>query len=75
MAEEKVVTEGKVSISSSHPSMNVLRGLGNLQGGKGGRNSGAHELMNSGCLSFKERPISGWSLVLLGKLKKPTGQG
>lgn len=35
MAEEKVVTEGKISVSSSHPSMNVLRGLGNLKGGKG----------------------------------------
>lgn len=35
MAEEKVITEGKVSVSSSHPSMNVLRGLGNLQGGRG----------------------------------------
>ncbi|TKC52674.1 hypothetical protein EI555_004533, partial [Monodon monoceros] len=32
MAEEKVVTEREVSVSSSHPSMNVLRGLGNLQG-------------------------------------------
>lgn len=72
MAEEKVLTEGKVSISSSHPSMNVLRGLGNLQGGKG---AGTQVPMNSGCLSFKERPVSGWSLVLLGKLKKPTGQG
>lgn len=35
MAEEKVVTEREVSVSSSHPSMNVLRGLGNLQGGRG----------------------------------------
>lgn len=35
MADEKVVTEGKVSVSSSYPSMNILRGLGNLQGGRG----------------------------------------
>lgn len=29
MAEEKVVTDGEASVSSSYPSMNVLRGLGN----------------------------------------------
>lgn len=42
MAEEKVVTDGEASVSSSYPSMNVLRGLGNLQGGRG-RNSGAYK--------------------------------
>lgn len=35
MADEKVVTEEKVGVSSSHPSTNVVRGLGNLQGGRG----------------------------------------
>lgn len=35
MAKEKVMPEGKISVSSSHPSMNILRGMGNLQGGRG----------------------------------------
>lgn len=66
MAEEKMVTEWEVSVSSSHPSMNVLRGLETCKR-VGSRNSGAH--VSEGlctAIPFEEGPISGGSMALAG---------
>lgn len=54
MADEKVVTEEKVGVSSSHPSTNVVRGLGNL-----GDDSTTGRALAQLQLGFQRPPRSG----------------